>query len=311
MSLPAISSPAQIASVSAVRGVGTLTVSWTEPTGNYLSYDVECSSDSGTTWTATCTSGTGSVDGTIYSETLTGVSDSTAYTVRVRAKNGVGTGTWRQSAAIPVEPGRIASITVSRGNGTLVLSWTVPASNGVTISGYDIQCSSDSGATWTATCTRGTGGTSNSTYSETLTGVTNATAYLVRARAKNANATGPWRESAAIAAIPAPGTPGSVSVGNSSYSGNTRRYPVSWNKPAGAASNESLAYEVQCSEASNPASNQWGACGTHEVSSTANTSVSTQVSHGWSSGLFRKIRVRTKKYSDLYSAWVTANTQYT
>ncbi len=200
---------------------------------------------------------------------------------------------------------------MNRGNGTLVLSWTVPASNGVTISGYDIQCSSDSGATWTATCTRGTGTTSNSTYSETLTGVTNSTAYLVRARAKNANATGAWRESAAIAALAAPGAPESVSVANSTYDGNIRRYPVSWNKPTGAASNESLAYEVQCSSASNPNSSQWGACGTHQVSSTANTSVSTQVSHGWNASVFKKIRVRTKKYSDLYSAWVEANTKYT
>ncbi len=104
LSLSAISSPAQIAAVTATRGTGTLTVSWTEPSGNYLSYDVECSSDSGTTWTATCTRGTGSVNGTTYSETLTGVSDSTAYTVRARAKNGVGTGAWRSSAAIPASP---------------------------------------------------------------------------------------------------------------------------------------------------------------------------------------------------------------
>ena len=309
LSLPAISSPAQIASVSAVRGVGTLTVSWTEPTGNYLSYDVECSSDSGTTWTATCTRGTGSVNGTTYSETLTGVSDSTAYTVRVRAKNNMGTAAWRQSPAIPVEPARIASITVSRGNGTLALSWTVPASNGVTISGYDIQCSSDSGATWTATCTRGTGTTSNSTYSETLTGVSNSTAYTVRARAKNANATGAWRSSAAIAALAAPGAPESVSVGNSSLVGSNRRYPVSWNKPSSAASNESLAYEVQCSTQSNPTSTQWNNCGT--VASTTSTNLSRNVEHNWLSGLFKKIRVRTKKYSDLYSAWVETNTQYT
>ena len=309
VSAPAISSPAQIASVTAVRGVGTLTVSWTEPTGNYLSYDVQCSSDSGTTWTATCTRGTGSVDGTTYIETLTGVSDSTAYTVRVRAKNNMGTAAWRQSAAIPVEPARIASITVSRGNGNLALSWTVPASNGVTISGYDIQCSNDSGATWTATCTRGTGTTSNSTYSETLTGVSNSTAYTVRARAKNANATGPWRESAAIAALAAPGAPQNVSVGNAYLSGSTRLYPVNWNKPSSAASNESLAYEVQCSTQSNPTSTQWNNCGT--VASTTSTNLSRNVGHNWLSGLFKKIRVRTKKYSDLYSAWVEADTQYT
>ena len=309
VSAPAISSPAQITSVTATRGIGTITVSWTVPTGNYLSYDVQCSSDSGANWTATCTRGTGSVNGTTYSETLTGVSDSTAYTVRVRAKNNMGTAAWRQSAAIPIQPGRIASITLSRGNGTLALSWTVPASNGVTISGYDVQCSSDSGATWTATCTRGTGATSNSTYSETLTGVSNRTAYTVRARAKNANATGAWRESAAIAALAAPGAPESVSVNNSYLVGQTRTYPVNWNKPSSAASNESLAYEVQCSTVSNPTSTQWNNCGT--VASTTSTNLSRTVGHYWISSLFKKIRVRTKKYSDLYSAWVEANTQYT
>ena len=242
LSAPPISSPGQIASITATRGDGTLTVSWTEPTGEYLSYEVECSSDSGTTWTATCTRGTGSVNGTTYSETLTGVTNTTAYLVRARAKNGLGTGTWRQSAAIPVEPGRIASITASRGDGTLVLSWTVPASNGVTITGYDIQCSSDSGATWTATCTRGTGSTANSTYSETLTGVTNATAYTVRARAKNANATAPWRESDSVGALTAPGAPTDLSRSN---------WTLSWTAPSSTGSADGTIdnYEVQCRRA--------------------------------------------------------------
>ena len=197
VTLQSITAPGQIDSITATRGTGTITVSWLFPSGTYLTFDIECSSDDGTTWTAACTRGAGIDDDgvvTTYIETLTGVSDSTAYKIRARAKNALGTGTWRESAAIPVQPGQIDSITATRGDGTLSLSWTVPASNGVTISGYDIECSSDNGATWTATCTRGTGTTTGTTYSETLTGVTDATAYKVRARAKNANATGPWRE---------------------------------------------------------------------------------------------------------------------
>ena len=84
-------------------------------------------------------------------------------------------------------PDRIDSVTVSRGDGTLILSWTAPADNGSSITQYDVEYRASSATTWTS------GGTSTTT-SKTISGVTDATPYAVRVRAVNANGNAEWRE---------------------------------------------------------------------------------------------------------------------
>ena len=84
---------------------------------------------------------------------------------------------------------------------------------------------------------------------------------------------------------------------------------MSWNKPANTQATDSFAYEVQCTDQNNRNTTNWSGCGTISVTSTTNTSVSTNVQHSWQSGTFFYVRVRTVKNSE-YSAWVIKDTQY-
>ena len=62
------------------------------------------------------------------------------------------------------------------GNGQVALVWTAPASNGgAAITDYKVEYSSNSGTTWT-TFTRA----ASATPAATVTGLTNATAYIFR-----------------------------------------------------------------------------------------------------------------------------------
>ena len=67
--------------------------------------------------------------------------------------------------------------------------------------------------------------------------------------------------------------------------------------------------DSKCTNVNDKTTTSWGACGTHNVSSTNNTSLSLTVSHGWASTTFKYVRVRTDK-DGRYSDWVIGKTQY-
>ena len=123
VAVPAISAPGRIGAIWSWRppGSGALTVSWDEPGGGWLTYDLQCSSDNGATWTAPCTRGAGSVTDTLYSETLSGVSDGAHYKVRARAGNALGTGAWRESATIAAVA-RLTAANVTETAATLTIA---------------------------------------------------------------------------------------------------------------------------------------------------------------------------------------------
>ncbi len=208
-------------------------------------------------------------------------------------------------------PAQIASVTLSRNTDgdSLTLSWAVPASGSFNpITGYEAECSTDAGTTW-ASCggTIAASGAAGSARTHSFT-VSKYKSYLVRLRATSSHpADTAWRQSASSAGQTL-GAPQSVSVANSSYDGQTRTYPVSWSKPANTGT-ETFAYQVQCTNSDNPTSSSWNACGTHNVSATANANVNMNVTHGWQAGTFKQVRVRTSK-DGVYSAWVTGDTQF-
>ena len=144
-----------------------------------------------------------------------------------------------------------------------------------------------------------------STKSVTLSSLTAGTSYTYTAYSDSGCAT---PLASASFATP-PGNPTNITVGNSGTVGTNRNYPVSWGKPAGAQASDAFAYQVQCTNQNNRNTTIWNSCGTHNVSSTANATVSRTVQHGWLAPLFYYVRVRTEK-NGLYSDWVIAATQY-
>ena len=195
--------PAAPASVTVTRGDfgdGVLNVSWPAVTGAAW-YNVRSSDDGGQTWDA----GPNTVTGT--SATVSGVNDALPYHVAVQAGNTIGSSGWTQSALANVEcpdghacitaaPGSVSSVTVTRGDGVLNVSW--PAADGAT--SYNVN-TTDNGKTSWSRAKSGVTGTST-----TITGVTNSKTYYVAVQAVNANGNGGWTDSAAAGPYTPPST---------------------------------------------------------------------------------------------------------
>lgn len=182
-------------SLSGTVGNTQVVLTWTAPASDggsaITDYVVQYSSDSGSTWT-TFSDGTSSSTGA----TVTGLTNGTAYVFRVAAVNAVGTGSYTSAsdAVTPVTtPGAPTGVTGTAGDEEVLLTWSVPASDGGSaITDYAVQYSSDSGSTWTTF----SDGTSTDT-SATVTGLTNDTAYTFRVAAVNAVGTGSYSTASA------------------------------------------------------------------------------------------------------------------
>ena len=174
-----------------VRVPQTLLVYWHEPEGA-TSYRVEYSSDNGGTWTL--------AEAEFSDRTsIYGVTDSVSYVARVRAENSAGHSDWRVSSpANPYvtptpsptptpdgPPNPLYEITVTRAAGTLIASWEPSP----TASGYHITYSSDGGASWSLAAFN------HSATEITITGVSDASTYLVAVRARNSAGFSGWRNS--------------------------------------------------------------------------------------------------------------------
>ncbi len=179
------------------------------------------------TWTAPATNGGNAITGyvvtpyiagtaqatqtfntTATTETVTGLTNGTAYTFKVAAINGVGTGT--QSAASnsvtpATTPGAPTIGTATSGNASATVTWTAPTVNGGSaITGYVV--------TPYITGTAQTAQTFNTTATtDTVTGLTNGTAYTFKVAAINGVGTG--TQSAASNAVTPATTANAPTIG--------------------------------------------------------------------------------------------------
>ena len=230
--------------VAGTAGNAQVALSWTAPASNggaaITGYVVRHSSDNGSTWSAgTATGSTG------VSYTVTGLSNGTAYLFQVRAVNSAGDGAWsaNSSAVTPVAPvvapGAATGVTGTRGNTSVALSWTAPASNGgAAITSYRVIYSSNNGSTWSSAISTGSAGT---TF--TVTGLTNGAAYIFQVAAVNSAGAGAYStSSAAVTPAGAPGAP----TGVAGTAGNAQ-VALSWTAPASSNGSAITGYVVQYS----------------------------------------------------------------
>ncbi len=131
-------------------------------------------------------------------------------------------------AAAATAPGA-PTITATPGDSSAALSWNPPASNGASITSY--QVSTDGGTTWSTISTSSSNsivnGNTVTTVSATVTPLTNGTTYQIEVRAVNSVGPGAGSNSASVTPAAVPGAPTGVSAtaGNSSAA-------VSWSAPA-------------------------------------------------------------------------------
>jgi hypothetical protein len=209
---PAPLAPSAVADLTATPGDSSATLTFTAPadnggtiTGYYYSLD-------GTSWDAL----TGATTSSLGTETATisGLTNGSPYGVQVRAVNGVDGGPWSNTATVTpaAAPAAVTNLTSTFGNTTAALSFTAPANNGASITGY--QVSADGGTNWNALTTS----TSGSTVTGTVTGLTNGTTYSLQVRAINSAGNGPASNSTTVtpATVPAPVTNLTGQPGNGS-----------------------------------------------------------------------------------------------
>ena len=197
--------PATPGSVSVTRADGSLTASWPAVKGA-TSYHVTYSDDGGASWSLAA------LNHPDNSITIGGDNAST-YIVGVRARNEHGDSGWRNSpSAGPYTPpapsnppATPSSVSVTRGDGTLTASW--PAVEGAT--SYHVTYSDDSGASWSLAALN------HPDSSIDITGVDNASTYIVGVRARNGHGDSGWRNS--LAAEPtAPTVSATLSIADAS-----------------------------------------------------------------------------------------------
>ena len=155
--------PGKPGAVTAVRGDGQATVSWTAAAENGAAV-------SGYTVTASPGGATATTDGALTA-TVTGLSNGTAYSFTVQATNAAGQG----AASDPSDPVTPASVPAAPGNVSAAgglraatVSWVAPDSGGDAITGYKILQSPDFGeaaATVSGTTAQVTGLADDTEYS--------------------------------------------------------------------------------------------------------------------------------------------------
>ena len=206
-------------------------LTWTAPSskGSALTdYNVQYSSDTGSTW-STFADGTSTTDSATVTELLSG----TGYIFRVRGVNAAGPGAYSAQSDLytPTSPATApTNLLGTAGNTTVNLTWTAPppVSGGSVLTDYNVQYSSDAGATWSTFAD-----STSINPSTTVTGLTNGTNYVFRVRAVTTGGTGPYT-AASSAYIPftIPGTPNQPTVGT----GTANRLDVSWASPSNGGS---------------------------------------------------------------------------
>jgi titin len=228
--------PSAPQSLTATGGSGSVSLSWAAPSSNggspITGYDVyRGTSPGGESATPLAT------NVSARSFTDTGLTNGTTYYYTVTAVNAVGQSPQSGEASATPQatvPSAPSGLVASGGNGSVVLSWAVPNSDGGSpITGYDVYRGTSAGgesATPVATNVAGSNFTD--------TGVTNGTTYYYKVTAVNAVGQSP--QSGEASATPqAPATVPTAPQGLTAAGGNGT-VKLSWSAPAsngGAAVN--------------------------------------------------------------------------
>ncbi len=238
-------------SFTATRGHRQATLTWTAAASNGASITKYQYQQGSGSWTDI------SGGGSATSHTVTGLTNGTAYTFKLRAVNAVGNGAETSAATVTpaAVPGAPQSFTAAAGSAQATLTWTAAASNGAAISKYQYQQGSGS---WTDI----TGG--GSATSHTVTGLTNGTAYTFKLRAVNAAGNGA-EASATVTPATTPGAPQSFAAAP----GNTQA-SLSWTAPASNGGGAISKYQYQQGSGSWTDISGGGAATSHTVTGLTN-----------------------------------------
>lgn len=192
--------PSAVETLTVTTGNSQLSLAWFVPQsdGGGAITDYQIQYKSGASWIPL-------VDGvsTRTSAVITGLTNGTAYDVRVAAVNSAGQGPWTATVTGTPKavPGAVTNLVATRTAGatTASLTFSAPANTGGSaLTDYSVQIKDRASATWTTFAD----GTSTST-TISVTGLTGSTDYDFRVAAVNAVGSSPWTSTATLSATPA------------------------------------------------------------------------------------------------------------
>ena len=204
---PPVPPPPAPTGLTAGGGPQRVTLAWDRPIDiDILWYQYQYrDATSGSAWSAWISTPKDKPD--ITSHTITGLTNGREYRFKLRAIGGGGASASAPTAApwyvaaTPVDgvsipdptpgpqpPERPATVTLSRGAGTLTADWPDAAR----ATSYHVTYSSDGGVSWSLAAIE------HAVSAITLTGVSDSATYIVAVRGHNSSGYGPWRNSAPI-----------------------------------------------------------------------------------------------------------------
>jgi hypothetical protein len=239
---PLAGTPSAPQAVTATAGNASATVAWQFPAtdggANISAFVVTAYEGTSTTPLPT----TVEVPGGTLSTPFTGLTNGTAYTFTVAAKNssGVGAASARTAAVTPVTVPDAPTIgPVTGGNAQATVTWTAPASNGGSaVTGYTVTAYAGS-ATTPATSVPATA----TATSVVVPGLTNGTSYTFTVTAANAVGAGTasGRSQAVVPAAPVT-VPGAPTIGT--VTGGNAQATVTWTAPASTGGAPVTGYRI-------------------------------------------------------------------
>ena len=217
--------PSKMSKPSLTAGDAQIAVSWTAPANNgatITSYDIEYRQGRDGSWTEITTGNANT------SYTITQLTNSQLYEVRVRATNSAGDGPWSsESDATPVRtltaPAKMDIPSVTGGDQSAIIYWNAPDNGGSTITAYRIEYRQSGQNTWPNSASPAVNLTNT-----TITSLENQKHYQFRIRATNVIGNGEWSDIATALVKAAPKRPQAPAPG--AREGNTQ-VVVSWDKP--------------------------------------------------------------------------------
>ena len=217
-----------LSKLKAIPGYDQVTLSWRHPNHNRIA-KYQFSSDGGSSYTSVASDSTdliyNSGDNTIE-YTITGLTNGTSYSFKVRTANALNTVIGAEAPA-PLSPGVTATplftaprnLTAAPADGQVTLSWVDP--NTTAISKYQLKIGSGAFADIL--------GSATTTTSHTVDTLTNYTSYTFTVRAYDSNAPGP---SAAVTAYPVAGP--TAAPGNLQATPADGQVTLTWKDPNNA-----------------------------------------------------------------------------
>ncbi len=189
--------------VAAAAGDGLIALNWGDPEDDSITVweyqRKEGSSGQYDAWTAIAGS---NADTT--SHTITGLTNGTEYSFKVRAVNPSGNGAASSAvSATPIPVPAAPTVAIAAGDAQVTLNWTDP--NNDSITGWEYRQKDGSSGqydAWTAIA-----GSDVDTTSHTITGLTNGTEYSFKVRAVNPSGSGAASSEVSATPIPVPAAP--------------------------------------------------------------------------------------------------------